>query len=236
MSEVLEKAKALREQAKSRTASADRKRLRSGKADYSEPIGILGEAIKLLLADLEKSGARGGDAAAAEAAPGELAGLLADCYGMLGGIHRRAGDYDASISAYDEGKKYEREPAYDVQNSYNITNSIAVRILKDPRNLSAQKAQIDEAIEFIWNQVNGKRNKQWWAWADLGELRLLAGRADDASQAYREFKEGGPRARDYESTISVLDELARSVAAVDAGVAEAIASTISSLNKDKPSV
>jgi tetratricopeptide (TPR) repeat protein len=234
MSEVLDRVKVLRERAKARTASADRRRRRNDAPDYSEPVEILGEAIDLLHAELKKSEARGADEAGDSS--GALAGALADCYGMLGGVYRRAGDFDRSIEAYGQGETYELNPAYDVQNSYNITNAIAVRILKEPQSLRTQGEQIAEAIEFIEKQVKGPRREQWWAWADLGELRLLAGRIEEAREAYREFKDRGPRARDFESTTSVLNELAKSVARVDKEIAEAIASTALSLNENKPSM
>jgi tetratricopeptide (TPR) repeat protein len=240
MSEVLDRAKALRQTAKSRTASADRRKSRGGEADYSEPVEILGEAIDLLLGEMERAEAGGGDEAGAEVSPGDVAGALADCYGMLGGVHRRAGALDSSIAAYDEGEKYERNPAYNVQNSYNITNAIAVRVLKDPRSLAALRGRIAEAIELIGKQVdaqaNGQRSKQWWAWADLGELRLLAGKSGEAREAYVKFRECGPRALDYDSTVSVLDELAEVLKGADEEVASAIASAARSLNESKPSV
>jgi tetratricopeptide (TPR) repeat protein len=231
MSDALEKAKALRDTAKSRTASADRRKSRRGEADYSEPVELLDEAVGLLLAELGKPGGRG-----AADDEGKLVSLLADCYGMLGGVHRRAGQLDRSIEAYDAGRRYERDPAYDVQNSYNITNAIAVRVLRDPRSLAAQHEQIKDAIDFIWKQVNGKRKSQWWAWADLGELRLLGGQFEEARKAYEKFRECGPRASDYESTASVLEELKQAVARVDERVAAAITSTTDYLNENKPSV
>jgi tetratricopeptide (TPR) repeat protein len=236
MSEVLARAKSLRETAKSRTASADRRKGRTGKADYSEPIELLGEAIKLLSGELEAAGGRAGDEAEARVARRELASALVDCYGMLGGAYRRAGDLDRSIEAYDAGQAYEWDANYDVQNSYNITNAIAVRILRDPGSLASLHDQIGKAIELIRKQVNGKRRNQWWAWADLGELRLLAGRFDEAREAYREFRQRGPRAADYESTVAVLEELAKAVAGVDERVAAAITSTTDTLNESKPSV
>lgn len=235
MSEVLAKAKSLRETAKSRTASADRRKSRTGQADYAEPVELLLEAIKLLSVELKTTEGRGGDGEAA-AVRGQLVCALADCYGMLGGVHRRAGDLDRSIEAYDAGQEYEWNADHDVQNSYNITNAIAVRILQDPRSLASLHDQIGRAIDFIWKQVNGKRRNQWWAWADLGELRLLAGRFDEAREAYGEFRACGPRATDYESTVAILEELAKTVAGVDEGMAAAITSTAGSLSEDKPSV
>lgn len=233
MSEVLERAKALRDTAKSRTISADRRKGK-GAADYSEPIELLKEAINLLSRELEKVKGKSEDEE-----PGlsnKLASLLVDCYGMLGGVYRRAGDLDQSIETYDAGQEYEWDSAYDVQNSYNITNAIAVRVLKDPRSLAALREQIGRAIALIWKQVNGKRRNQWWAWADLGELRLLAGSADEAHKAYLKFRECGPRAGDYVSTISVLDDLREAVSQVDAEAAAAITDTVTFLNENKPKV
>lgn len=231
MSELLDRVRALKEKAKARTASADRKKRLSGVSDYSEAVGVLNEAVGLLLPEVG-----GADSAATKAARSELAGELADCYGMLGGVQRRAGNLAESVRAYEAGREYEMDDSYDVQNSYNLTNSIAVGILKDPDSLADQRPQLEDAVRVIERQVGGKRRDQWWAWSDLGELRLLCGRAGEAREAYLEFKKRGPGARHFESTISVLRELAEAVVNVDQKIAEDISAEADFLLQNKPLV
>ena len=235
MSEAFARAKALKERSKARTESVDRRKQKTGTKDYSESIIFLNEAIDLLLRELrrvEGLGANDGDAD--DITPTELASELADCYGMLGGVYRRAEDLDKSLESYDAGSGYEKSEKYGVENSYNMTNAIVVRILRDPQSLQSLRDKIKEAIRLVENQVEGKRKGQWWAWSDLGELRLLSGSLDDARTAYQGFQEKGARARDFESTISVLSELEEKVRGLYPQVAEGFADTILSLKQNKP--
>jgi hypothetical protein len=135
---------------------------------------------------------------------------LADCYGMKGGIYRRwsmVDEEDAkdllqkSAEMYNEGRKYE------INDSYNLFNSIVIVILLDPENIEAQYPRINECIEVIQRQVRGPRIDQWWAWADLGLCNLLLEKEGEAHHAYERFTRLGPRPQDYDSTLSVLKNL-----------------------------
>lgn len=133
----------------------------------------------------------------------ELRKELADCYGMAGGLYRRLKDYKNSAAMYKSGREYERD------DSYNLVNSIVVPILHHPERLDDQetKKDIHDALQIVWEQVKEKRRRQWWAWADLGLLSVLADDVKGAINAYDKFKETGARAQDYESTKTVLDTL-----------------------------
>lgn len=141
----------------------------------------------------------------------QLAVQLADCYGMKGGIYRRMARYDESIKMHDLGSKYEKEPSYNLSNSYNRTNSIAVRILKEPDNLPLLKEEIAEMVEIVKKQTEQERRAEWWAWADLGELLLLHGKQTEALQAFKQLKSTGARIQDYDITRKMLEELASSL-------------------------
>ena len=126
---------------------------------------------------------------------------LADCWGMKGGIFRRAGRLADALAAYKTGLHFESG------NSYNLTNSIVLELLINCSELEELKANIAAARDEVRRQVESYRSSQWWAWADLGLLELLCGREDQALDAYKHFATTGARASDYDSTISVLEEL-----------------------------
>jgi tetratricopeptide (TPR) repeat protein len=128
---------------------------------------------------------------------------LADSLGMKGGILRRAGRLPEALKAYQEGLKYESG------DSYNLTNSLVLELLINPSQLPQLKARILDARNEVERQIREeRRGRQWWAWADLGLLDLLCGNEVDADAAYSRFADTGARAFDYDSTISVLNELA----------------------------
>ncbi len=165
---------------------------------------------------------------------------LADCYGMAGGVYRRKAKEDRanlekSIRMYDSGRELEYDTSCGIQNSYNITNSIAVRIIQNAKCLTTQETEIRKAIRTIQKQVEVKRRDEWWAWADLGQLYLLIGQEKEAFQAYAKFQDAGPRARDYVSTLTVLEELMQALKPTNPPIAKSIERVIQDLKKNKPS-
>lgn len=161
----------------------------------------------------------------------KLASQLADTHGMMGGMYRRMAEYDRSmldgaIEMYDMGRQYEVDPLYDVSNSYNLTNSIVMRVLKDPLNLERQKQKLQESILIIGRQVEEERKYDWWAWADLGELYLLDGKKDEALLAYDKLRSTGARVQDYDLIRKVLQDLTQALREANPSIAEAISSAI----------
>lgn len=130
-----------------------------------------------------------------------LAAELADCWGIKGGILRRAGRLQEARDAYNTGRRFE------TGDSYNLTNSLVLELLIAPSRLDQLKGQIEAARIEVEKQIQSHRGGQWWAWADLALLQLLLGRQDCAEEAYRHFSGTGARASDYDSTVSVLEEL-----------------------------
>src|SRR4051794_2267847 len=108
----------------------------------------------------------------------EVATALADTYGMLGGAEVRDGNMEAAAAAYGKGCEIEQSERYGIVDSYNLTNSIVLRILLDPVKLENLREQLFRARTTVRNQVNGPRGRQWWAWADYGLLCLLSGEVD----------------------------------------------------------
>jgi hypothetical protein len=137
---------------------------------------------------------------------------LADCYGMSGGIYRRAAmrasgherdkQLESAQTMYELGAGFERD------DSYNLTNTIVIPLLRDPGLIVPLQPEIARARDKVRQQVEGgPRGKQWWAWADLGLLSLLVGDLNGALHAYAQFRRLGAGAMDYQSTINVLEDL-----------------------------
>lgn len=142
----------------------------------------------------------------------ELKREIADCYGIMGGLYRR---FALRSTSPDEARGYLTEAAktyelglhYEMNDSYNLFNMVVVQILLDRSYLKTGTPHIEEGVAKIQEQIKGTRRDQWWAWADLGLLYILLGNDDEATQAYRCFTRVGPRVRDYDSTLSVLNTL-----------------------------
>jgi len=195
----------LKDQAKYQKSKADKP---NGDAEPAEIIerlrkaeGLLDVAIKQLLPVYK---------VADDDYKETLSRELADCYGMKGGIYRRWAALDTAHSKamlrkaaemYNEGLKYE------INDSYNLFNSIVIQVLLEPMSIDKHYPRINECVVVIQEQVKGSRIDQWWAWADLGLCNLLLGKEDDARLAYERFTRTGSRAQDYDSILSVLKNL-----------------------------
>lgn len=158
----------------------------------------------------------------------EAAQRLADHYGRLGGMYRRAEQLEAALDSYTRGSELERD--WRLNDSYNRTNKIAIALLIDPAQLPELADEIKQAAQMIRGQVDRTRRDQWWAWADLGLLSLLDGRQRDAQWAYQQFEASGARRGDYEKTLAVLRKLHTSLATVQPALATTIARVIENLS------
>lgn len=155
---------------------------------------------------------------------------IADCYGIMGGIYRRQAKRDndkalleKSAEIYKEGLKFE------IENSYNLSNSMVLQILVNPQNLEKLQEEIMQGIQTLQKQVRGKRRDQWWAWADLGLFSLLIGDLASATDLYSHFTQLGPRARDQENVISGLEELRGVLNEVTSPLAKQVTQSIATI-------
>jgi hypothetical protein len=160
-----------------------------------------------------------------------LAKELSDCYGLIGGVHRRCADESAgekratqlkaSIRAYDEGHRYESDPQYGIADSYNLVNRLLVRLLLAPDALTSDAAtvldanieplrlahELEQAAATVRWQLTGPRRGNYWALADLALLEVLLGRRT-ASTAYADFVGSSPPDFALTSAIAALKPLA----------------------------
>jgi len=174
----------------------------SASGDYPAAIEEQRQAIRILQNELNRMERQTPELADERE---KYAHRLSDCLGRLGGIYRRAGLIPEGIEAYRQGKEIERQ--YRLDDSYNLTNWIVLRLLEDPARLAELAGDINQAIDLIRGQVEGPRRDQWWAWADLGLVCHLGGRPREAREAYERFKQTGARRADYQSVLAVLNPL-----------------------------
>lgn len=170
----------------------------------------LGKLDEIILGLISRTEAAAGDARALAAIDAELA----DTYGVRGGVNRRRNQPAEALADYRKGLDYERKDA-DRKSSYNLSNVVALQIVsgtspEDP----ALAGEIREAIESLQKQTGpgGERSDEWWAWADLGQFRLLIGDFVKAREAYLEgWRKTGPKASEIKRHFDVLSELIREV-------------------------
>jgi tetratricopeptide (TPR) repeat protein len=152
---------------------------------------------------------------------------LADCWGIKGGILRRSGRLPEALDAYKTGLEFE------FGDSYNLTNSLVLELLINPARLRELKTEIEEARAEVERQIQ-HRSRQWWAWADLGLLAVLAGQEDRALNAYSQFSATGARASDFDTTISVLEELSAKLSGSNRPMAARLERASTYLKRLKP--
>ncbi len=131
--------------------------------------------------------------------PHELADLYSDCLGVQGGGLRRLGRIDEALESYVAGSRFEIDPRFKVEKSYNMVNALKMALLgeatpatsDDPApEIKADIPDIDQAIARIEKQLSDSRRMDRWAWADLGDCYLMKGGEDAATRAldaYRRF-------------------------------------------------
>lgn len=144
----------------------------------------------------------------------ELSTELADCYGIMGGVYRRLSeDRDSDVKANLEKalKMYKKGCEYAVDSSYNLSNLVVIPILIDPENLEREQANIEDGIVRIKELTRREKKYDWWAWTDLGLFDLLRNDYPAAIVAYKQATQLGPSSLNYKSTLSVLEQLQRTL-------------------------
>lgn len=139
---------------------------------------------------------------------------LAECHGVCGGILRRLGQLEESVAAYEQGRRYEQDPSYGVEDSYNLVNALVVPLLEDPHRLAGDLGdQLRLAAKTVHRQAIGSRRLDYWAHADLARCHLLLGRREEALQALDKFVETGGVKDGLDTTVQMLEELAEALSA-----------------------
>jgi tetratricopeptide (TPR) repeat protein len=127
----------------------------------------------------------------------KVAWHLADCLGMQGGNYRRNKQLDRAIECFTRGAIYEQDARTRISSSYNTVNAIVAPIEAGMRDASSQERALRQAVATLEYQIfdpemaEASRRLDRWAWADLGQCKLLLGDLDGAEAAYQRFKELG---------------------------------------------
>jgi tetratricopeptide (TPR) repeat protein len=169
---------------------------------------------------------------------------LADTYGLMGGVERRwglqpSGDereshLAASVAAYDQGFAYEKGLPPNEANSYNRVNRLVGRVLLNPDVLEGTDPEIlgelETAEEILTEQIESARQKDPWAYCDLGTIRLLLGKPD-ALLTFRELDRLRPPLFVYDSTLATLQPLSAVAGDVRPDLRQAVAQLQSSAGR-----
>jgi hypothetical protein len=177
--------------------------------DFPAAIAALSRAIEILTREL--GGVVTLPESEREARRLEIERELADFYGMKGGLHRReamgSSGSERDVHLEKAQQMYEHGVHFERGDSYNLTNTIVIPLIRNPERLAELQPKAAKARNIVERQIQGGRATQWWAWADLALLNLLAGDLSRALDAYAQFGRAGAQVRDCQSTINVLQDL-----------------------------
>jgi tetratricopeptide (TPR) repeat protein len=171
------------------------------------------QAIKILEEEMQE---RGASVRPEEAAPQDIRNLavqLADCYGSLAGILRRAGDLDQALTFYNKGREFERNASYRINNTYNQLQWLILQVLKKPTLIVERDPSMTEALramlQILRGQTTTDRQSDPWAYSDIGLLCVLLEDSDGANAAWDRMDRANPIPSVYRSGLPVLEDLAK---------------------------
>ena len=160
----------------------------------------------------------------------DVAAQLADCYGIKGGVYRRAADaahgrkewalsqqlLEVSVACYDLGYLYEACKRFEIVNSYNLLNRLISRLMLQPEALADEHAEVMGvplrlALENAQNVLKGQtseppRESDPWAWGDLAVCNALLMKTPEEA-AWNEFFDHVPSKHAHETTAATLQML-----------------------------
>jgi tetratricopeptide (TPR) repeat protein len=130
----------------------------------------------------------------------------AELLGIRGGLFRRCGQLRDALASYEDGAKWEQNA--NLASTYNRTNAIKLGLRVGDR-LAALRATIDDTEAALTRrlQQDERAADDAWAWADLGDVRLLQGDVAGAEEAYAAFTRKATSSSPA-STLSALEQVA----------------------------
>lgn len=171
--------------------------------EFDDALTIFDEVIEQLEQMRTEDDVDPGDAA-------EIRTELADTFGMKGGVYRRFDNpprLEDALSEYKKGRAIEK---IDGKSTYNLTNTITLRITLGealPTD-SDMRDDLKVATEKLEQDTQGARDDEWWAWSDLGQFHLLRNELDEARRSYERALKTGPTRGECKRHITILKELA----------------------------
>lgn len=135
----------------------------------------------------------------------QLAAKLADVHGSLGGIARRDGQLDRALQHYHAGAALERDPAYEIQSTYNRGQAIVLQLLIDPaqRDAATWKREANQLLL----RLCARADPDVWAAANIVLVAALLGDQDRFENGLAALHRGEPSHDVFSSGLRVLQEL-----------------------------
>jgi tetratricopeptide (TPR) repeat protein len=172
---------------------------------YEKAEAPLLEAVSLLQPALSARDALwvGSESTEASEDRKKLADKLADIYGQLGGLARRAGDLAHALDFYTKGRMLEENPAYRIRTTYNRVQAIVLQLLVDPSTIEDIKL-LEQARSV--RRMPGLDNGPWGN-ADTVLLSAILGDRQMMREAWQVLVDSRPSQKVFSSGILVLSSL-----------------------------
>ena len=160
----------------------------------------------------------------------DIAADAAELFGLRGGLLRRLGRLDEALESYRRGATIEYR--YDLPSTYNRTNAIKLAPITGDRTIEQLIPELERFEDVLSRRLSTDERAadDAWAWADLGDIRLLLGDDVGAGSAYRTFK-AKARTDSPKVTLSVLREIADALGAHGDREAARIETSLNSLEQ-----
>ena len=131
---------------------------------------------------------------------------MADMFGMRGGLLRRIGRLADALESYKHGAKIEYDN--DLPATYNRTNAIKLALIMGVSTIEDLRDDLQKLRAALEGRLSTDERVavEAWAWADLGDIRLLLGDDLEAASAYRTFA-AKARTDSPTATLSVLGQV-----------------------------
>jgi tetratricopeptide (TPR) repeat protein len=134
------------------------------------------------------------------------AGDKADMFGIRGGLLRRMGRLADALASYTRGAEIEYE--YDLPATYNRVNAIKLALIMGVGTIDGLRDDLQRLRAALEGRlsIDERVADDAWAWADLGDIRLLLGDDLEAASAYRTFA-AKARTDSPAATLAVLGQV-----------------------------
>lgn len=135
-----------------------------------------------------------------------VAADAADMFGIRGGLLRRTGRLADALESYRHGATIEYN--HDLPASYNRANAIKLALIMGVSTIDDLRDDMQRLRVALEDRLSTDERvaDDAWAWADLGDVRLLLGDDLEAASAYRTFA-AKARTDSPTTTLSVLRQL-----------------------------
>jgi tetratricopeptide (TPR) repeat protein len=167
---------------------------------YEKAVSLLDEALEGITKHQVEQDSRFGGPNVSAAAD------KADMLGMRGGLLRRMGRLAEALASYTRGAEIEHDNELPV--TYNRVNAIKLVLIMGVGTIGGLYDELQGLRVTLESRLSADERvaDDAWAWADLGDIRLLLGDDLEAASAYRTFA-AKARTDSPAATLSVLGQL-----------------------------